>query len=288
MLVRLLAAGALVGAATLGLVMVLAGLAVVGRIPAVAALDEWSVTELASTLPIPVFIGAPAAALGVWFMARTLWRTGGITRQLVRSHQLSRTLRSGGGPIVVVDDETAEAYTVAGILGCVVLSRQLLGALTPSERRVVIAHELSHLRHRHHLYVHAVDIAIAANPFLRPASRAVRLGVERWADEDAARTVGNRRNAALTLASAALTRSALRSSGVPRPRPGAVLLGVADSDVTRRALALLRPLPRGRLVVSSVLLLAVASLFTVVMYAMHIHHGFELAEPCAITAGEIG
>ena len=219
-LVRLLAVGSLVGAATVGLVLVLTGLAVVGRIPAVAAIDGWSVTTLAETVPVPPVVGAPAAVLGAVLLARAVWRTSCIAAQLVRSHRLSRQLRGDGGPVVVVDDDTADAYAVSGLPGCVVLSRRLLRALSPLERRLVTAHELSHLRHRHHLYVHAVDVAVAANPLLRPVAKTVRLGVERWADEDAARVAEDRRSAATAVASAALARVFAPFSDTRRPPTG--------------------------------------------------------------------
>jgi beta-lactamase regulating signal transducer with metallopeptidase domain len=123
----------------------------------------------------------------------------------------------------------------------VVVSTAMLRALPVAERRALLAHESSHLRHRHHLYALAADIAAAANPLLRPAARTVRAGIERWADEDAAAAVGDRRLVARSLARAA--RAALASAP---PGPPAGALAVTGDDVGSRARALLLPAPPSR------------------------------------------
>jgi beta-lactamase regulating signal transducer with metallopeptidase domain len=109
-----------------------------------------------------------------------------------------------------------------------------LRALDAGERRAVLAHERSHLRHRHHLH-HAAGQLAAANPLLARLPAALLLATERWADEDAARTV--RRD---TVARA-LTRSASRR----QPRAGAgVVLAVAAELIAARVHALQEPPPR--------------------------------------------
>ncbi|MEP6562534.1 MAG: hypothetical protein ABJD68_15845 [Nakamurella sp.] len=73
------------------------------------------------------------------------------------------------------------------------MSRGQLQALRPEEQRMLTGHELSHLRRRHHLYVHTVDLAVAANPLLHRAADAVRLRphgrTERGRRSDPARLV---------------------------------------------------------------------------------------------------
>ena len=181
-------------------------------------------------------------------LARGALRTVSIMLALVRAERFCRKMRAEGGPVVVVDDASADAYTVAGIRGCVVISRRLLAELSAEERRVLTAHELSHLARRHHLYVHLADIAAAGNPLLTPVSAAVRLGVERWADEDAAAGIGDRRTAGLALARVALLRSALAKAspaGMAAPGGGRVpVLGVGAMLVASRVQALLAPAPR--------------------------------------------
>ncbi|GAB2942198.1 hypothetical protein GCM10027075_48620 [Streptomyces heilongjiangensis] len=68
-----------------------------------------------------------------------------------------------------------------------------LARLEPAERWVLFAHERDHLVARHHRFPPAVRLAARAGPFLRPRCTAVSYTVERWADEEAARTVGGRR-----------------------------------------------------------------------------------------------
>jgi len=282
--VPLLAVGSLCNAAALGLLLTLLGLSVAGRLPEIAAAAGWSTSRLETALPVPAVAGVLAGAAAAVLLARTLWRVGTILVLLMRSDQLSRRLRAGGSPIVFVDTDRAQAdaYTLAGAKGCVVISRQLFDALGPREQQMLIGHELSHLRRRHHLYVHAVDLAAAANPTLRRVAAAVRLGVERWADEDAAAMMaGDRTAAATALATTALTRSALRRGETSRAkhRPRAVpVLGVATSHVTQRAQALLSPTPGRSALAAWVAVLLIAMLVATLATTAQIHDGFEHAE----------
>ncbi len=66
------------------------------------------------------------------------------------------------------------------------MTQSMLAVLDADERRVLLAHEASQLRHRHHLYVALTELAAAGNPLLRGAPTLLRQTVERWADEDAA------------------------------------------------------------------------------------------------------
>jgi Zn-dependent protease with chaperone function len=274
----------LVNAAALGLLLTLLGMAVAGRLPEIAAAAGWSTSRLETALPGPAVVGVLAGAAAALLLARTLWRAGTIVVLLVRSDRLSRRLRAGGSPIVFIDtDQTqADAYTLAGTKGCVVISRQLFDALGPREQQMLTGHELSHLRRRHHLYVHAVDLAAAANPALRRVAAAVRLGVERWADEDAAAMMaGDRTAAARALATTALTRAALRrgeTSPATRRRPAVPVLGVATSHVTQRARALLAPTPERSALAAWVAVLLLAMCAATLAITVQIHDGFEYAE----------
>ncbi|MEP6563060.1 MAG: M56 family metallopeptidase [Nakamurella sp.] len=281
--VPLLAAGSLVSAASVGVVLGLLALAVLGRIPMVADLGGWSIDALDVAVPVPPVIGVAAGVTAAVLISRMLWRTGRILLLLGRSEQLCRRLRGGGGPIVIVDDDQADAFTLAGLRGCIVISRGLLQALGPAEQRMLTGHELSHLRHRHHLYVHAVDLAVAANPLLHRASDAIRLGVERWADEDAAQCTGDRAAAAAALARTALTRSALRRGAVRDTGPVVPALGAVACHVSDRALALLAPAPRGAALTATVITLLVATITTTLVCAVQIHDGFEHAETAWLT-----
>jgi beta-lactamase regulating signal transducer with metallopeptidase domain len=126
----------------------------------------------------------------------------------------------------------------------------MLRALDPGERRVVLAHERSHLRHRHDRYRTLIRIAARINPLLRPAVRATDLLLERWADEDAARAVGSRRLTARALARAAV------AAGPAAPAPGQA--SFAALPVSARVDALLAATPAGRSRAALVMLTAIA------------------------------
>ena len=245
--VRVLTAGALITALATGFVLTAAAVLVIGQAPPVAALGEWSGAALASGDPIPLTAGC-LAALAVTVLGLTAFRRAVRTgRELRLAARAGRSLGPAVAGLVVVDDDAPEAYALPGIAlpgmsGRVVVSTAMLRALPAAERRVLLAHEAAHLRHRHHLYVQLAELAAAADPLLRPAARAVRRGVERWADEVAAAQVGDRRLAARALARAGLARAA---AGRLRPEPALALPGVGG-DLVERTQALLAPAARRR------------------------------------------
>ncbi len=282
--VVLLIAASLAVSLSSGIALTAIAVAVVASLTSVAADGHWSAAMIRAEIPIPSWLGAIAALAVSVLLLRAAVRTTSIVLALVRADRLCRQIRADGGPVVLVDDNSADAYTVAGIRGCVVISKRLFSQLNADERRVLTGHELSHLNKRHHLYVHLADIAAAANPLLKPVPAAVRLGVERWADEDAASGIGNRRTTGRALARVALLRAALARGGVPAhhtPPPAAVpVLGVGGLEVASRVQALLQPAPRlrtGRFTVAVivsmlVLVLGIASL-------AHIQDTIERAAP---------
>lgn len=257
--VVLLTAAALALSLACGVSLTAIAIAVLATVRSVAAEGHWSATVVRANVVLPAWLGAVAAIAVLFLLLRAGWRVTRISMALVRAERLGRTIRANGGPVIVVDDDTADAYTLAGIRGCVIISRRLLEPLTTDERRVVTAHELAHLTRRHHLYVHLADIAAAANPLLRGVPRAIRIGVERWADEEAAAGIGNRRATGRAIARVALLRAAMNratgmTGGPHRFGPdlagagdvaGAVL-GVAEYAVAARVQALFQPARRGR------------------------------------------
>ena len=256
-------------------------LAVAGRWPVVATLGDWSPDALTLTIPEPVFVGLAAAAAAVLLGVRAAWRAGGLIVLLGRSDRRSRRLRSGGAPIVFVDDPTADAFTVAGVRGCVVISRSLFAALGPEERQTLVAHGVvppaapaPPVRPR------GLDLAVAANPALTPLGAVVRLGVERWADEDAAAACGARATAGRALARTALVQAALRRA-VDSPaltHPSSVLCATAGGVAVRAQALMNVPTPRRSrplyFLVALLLVTGVLSLCSIV----RIHEGFESAE----------
>jgi beta-lactamase regulating signal transducer with metallopeptidase domain len=129
-------------------------------------------------------------------------------------------------------DDAPAAFTLPGRPGQIVLSTGLLQQLEPEERRVVVAHERAHLQLRHHRYVRMTQMAAAVFPIVMPMVQRVRFATERWADEVAARSIGDRDLVARTVAHAALLQ----------PAHGAGL-GIASGSIVERVQALRRPAP---------------------------------------------
>jgi len=240
--VRLLTAALLLAALATGFVLAVAGALVLGQVPVVAAVGHWSARALGAGVPVPTGVGALAAVVVCGLAGAALRRAVRGGSDLLRSALACRQLGAAGpAGLVVVPDEDPDAYALPGLTGRVVVTTAMLRALPAPERRVLLAHEAAHLRHRHHLWVQAAELAAAADPLLRPGARAVRAAVERWADEDAAAEVGDRALAARALARAALARSAAR----PRSAPAGAL-AATDGAVVDRARALLAGPPPPR------------------------------------------
>ncbi|MGW1159762.1 M56 family metallopeptidase [Streptomyces sp. NPDC002513] len=221
--------------------------------------DGWSDPEVRSAVPHDEIAGTaaiPALTLVAGACAATVRRH----RRIVR--RARRTLAGLPGRSVAVLPETEPyAYALPGggrggrrgratrrgrtaarpaahLPGRVVVTTALLDGLAPAERRALFAHERAHLTSGHHRYLLAVRLAARANPFLAPLRTAVVYTTERWADEEAARTVGSRR-----VVARAIGRAALLSRGTPAP----TLAGLAAAGpVPRRVAALLAPAPVAR------------------------------------------
>ncbi|QKG24429.1 M56 family metallopeptidase [Actinomadura verrucosospora] len=208
--------------------------------PAAAArLPEWAL--FGDDRPVPDVVGVPSVLLSAAGLAVA-------GRTAVRWVRELRAARDGAGR--VLETGVPMAVAVPGRGGGVLVSRGLLRGLSAEELRVVFEHEGSHLRHRHHRYLAAGAVAAALLP-LRRLDGALRLAVERWADEDAAEAVGDRALVARTIAKVALAQPA-----APGPVPG-----FADSGVVRRVEALLGA-PPARNAVAGPLLFLGDALFT--------------------------
>lgn len=162
----------------------------------------------------------------------------------LRSHQASRRALRGlcdGHPpdseLIVAASPIPRAFAIPGSPGRILVTASMLSALGPAERRVLLAHERAHLTHRHSVLSTAVGLAAAANPLLVPVRSTVTFLLERWADEDAAGVVGDRRVTAHALARAALVSQRTRSR---------CALHFSEHAVARR-IAALQTLPPPRL-----------------------------------------
>ncbi|GHE71085.1 M56 family metallopeptidase [Streptomyces capitiformicae] len=224
---------ALCSTVCLGLVMVVG----TAQLPGNPLPDGWSDPEVREAVPYDEVAGKaaiPALFAVLVACGQTLWRHGSVRR---RAHRALGGLP--GTEVVVLPDDAPYAYALpGGRRGRVVVTTALLSCLEPAERRALFAHERAHLAARHHRFLLAVQLAARANPFLRPLRTAVSYAAERWADEEAAQTVGSRRTVARAIGKAALV-----SRGTPVP----TLAGfAAPGPVPRRVTALLGPAPAVR------------------------------------------
>ncbi|MFD4758485.1 M56 family metallopeptidase [Streptomyces sp. NPDC058439] len=241
----------------------LALLMVVGtaQLPGNPLPDGWSDPEVRNAVPYEVkagivAIGVLTAVLGA--CGRTVYRH--VRLRIRAGRALSTAPSVTTGDVAVLPDPEPYAYALPGNPGRVVISTAMTECLDARERRALIAHERAHLAARHHRYLLAVQLAARANPFLLPLRTAVAFSTERWADEEAARAVGDRRVVAV-----AVGKAALFSHGAPDASVGFAAFAAADpastasapapdsasastaGPVPRRVAALLAPVPQARL-----------------------------------------
>lgn len=156
------------------------------------------VEERTSARTVPVLVSALAVA-GLVVLGRRAYRV--ISTRRLTTAALHRVCRlcPDAGELAVTDEPAVYAFAVPGRPGKILVSSGLLTTSTGDERRVVIAHERSHLRRGHNRLRAATDLAAAVNPLLTSTRDAVAYLVERIADEDAADAVGSRTTAARAL-----------------------------------------------------------------------------------------
>jgi hypothetical protein len=133
------------------------------------------------------------------------------------------------------------AYAVPGRPAQVVVSDGLLAGLDPEEAEAVLRHERAHLRHRHHdalALAGDVEARLGWFPPARASAAALRLAVERWADEDAGATSASARPAVRT--------ALLKTVGLVPASPVAAFTDACTVAARVRALASTPPAPRLR------------------------------------------
>ncbi|THJ64757.1 M48 family metalloprotease, partial [Candidatus Frankia alpina] len=140
---RLLTTACLVTALATGFILAVVAFTLLAPMPMLAAAGHWSATVVRGHDPLPATAGLLGAALR---------RTIAVGRDLAAAELTCRRLGPAPTGLVVVDDDRADAYTLPGLTGRIVASTAMLRALPPDERRVLLAHEHSHLHHRHHVY----------------------------------------------------------------------------------------------------------------------------------------
>lgn len=235
--------GVATAAATVWGLLLLAATLVEDSPPVAAEAREhgWHIPE-----PVPEVIGVAAcAALGVGL--HRLYRVCRNRRATRRALDELRRSHPGGSELIVSASSVPKAFAVPGTPGRILVTAGMLGALDSAERRVLLDHERAHLSHRHATLSTLVDVAAAVNPLLIPVRETVSFLLERWADEHAARAVGDRHTAARALARAALISQSGRE---------VCALAFSGRAVTRRIAALqAAPPPNTRLLAAAVLVL---------------------------------
>lgn len=140
-------------------------------------------------------------AAALLFSAMTV-RARQLRRRAIAAQQEARIERWLGdhrpmdtATLVVLPCAELLAYAAPGSPAQVVISEGLVDTLQPDELQAVIEHELAHLRHghsRHLAFVEVVEGTLGWIPGAQATAAAIRLSVERCADEDACARVGIR------------------------------------------------------------------------------------------------
>ncbi|WP_436772799.1 M56 family metallopeptidase [Yinghuangia sp. YIM S09857] len=216
----------------------LALLMVVGtaQVPGNPLPDGWADPEVREEVPHVRVTGTVAiAGLLVVLVAAVT-----VARRALRVRRDARKAIAGlpvAGDVAVLPDDDPYAFALPGREGRVIVSTGMLRCLSAAERRALIAHERAHLERGHSRVLFVARLAAASQPLLRPLRTAIGYTVERWADEEAAVAVGDRRTTARAVGKAALAARGGGPVGLPAfaaPAPGAV---------PRRVAALLGPTP---------------------------------------------
>jgi Zn-dependent protease with chaperone function len=228
--------------------------------------EHWSGRILAKDRPTGLLVAVIALALLVALLSRTTIEAVRLRRALGHARKLCRGYAT---ELIVLPQDEAEAYAVAGRPGRIVVSRGLLRRLGPAERLVVLEHERAHLRRRHHRHALTALLAAAANPCLAAMPGALGLAIERWADEEAAAMCGRAATAS------ALSKVAELTTGTSRPL---VALAAARTAVSTRLSALRCERPvRGKVWLGALVVVLIVGVVSSVLAADRTLTIFQLA-----------
>jgi hypothetical protein len=174
----------------------------------------WSAAAMAVTMPVLALVG--------------LRRALGERRCLRAERWLGEHHPYGDHDLVVLPTPHPVAVSVPGSRGQILISAGLIGSLEPDELEAVLRHEAAHLdgRHeRHLLLATALEHAFAFCPPIRRSTYALRVSLERWADEEAAGPPPQRRQV--------LRRALMGLTSVPVAGPSVAALTAADTVAER-------------------------------------------------------
>ena len=168
--------------------------------------------------------------LGISSLIASVFSITYLLRNVIESRRIDQV--HFDSEFVVIPTVEPIACALPGHPGTVVVSAGMLRRLDAQGRRILLAHERSHLENQHHRYVRLTTAAAAVLPVLRPLLYAVRFTAEAWADDAAVRAVGSRKAVADVIAHIALCGRGATLAGS---------LGMAEGDVTARVQRLMRP-----------------------------------------------
>ncbi|WP_394437344.1 M56 family metallopeptidase [Streptomyces sp. SGAir0957] len=255
--------------------LVLTGLLTLPRLAVLAELIRPLRTP--SGMIVLPLAGAAMGALAISTWTLTRWSL----RQLraYRSATVAANHRPTAGDLCVIDSPHPDAYALPGRPHRIVVTTAMLRSLDAAERDALLAHERAHNEGRHHYVLAAAELTAHCHPALRATRTAIRLAVERAADESAARATGNRRLTARAIARAALAGHAARSTSAPRPDFASA---ATTGPVPQRVAALLAPASRPphatRWIAVLLACCAVLSAWAGADGALTFHHQVEVAQ----------
>lgn len=153
--------------------------------------------------------------IGFCLVAELLSARRACARQLQSLALLAR--RDSSGQFLILDHADAAAYCLPGRHNEIVFTSAALGALDEDQRSAVLAHEMAHLRGRHHLILAAANAIHRAFPRI-PAFRIARTELQRLVEMDADDRAA-RSSSRLTVATAVVRLA--EASSTPRTALGA-------------------------------------------------------------------
>lgn len=187
----------------LGFAVVQLGLVLTAAPTVLRAAGVHSVADACHRVLGPVLPGGSMTGWATAAASVTLFLTARVVRRRALRVQREARIEPWLGDhrplhdatVVVLPTDAVVAYATPGSPPQVVLSSGLADALSADELDAVVAHELAHLRNRHHrdlVFAAAVDATLGWFPGVRASTGALRLSIERWADEEVAERPGAR------------------------------------------------------------------------------------------------
>ena len=213
---------------------------------------DWSQHLLPTMGPTGAVVGMVALML----MVAGVVRTSCVLR---RQRSLRATEPAG---VEILPTGVVFACTLPGPAGNIVLSEGLVAALDERELEAVVAHERAHARHRHDRYLLLAALAGALLPMIRSLVERLEFSLERWADDEAALDVDDRRVVATAIARVAIAGS--------HPLPS--VLGIARLGAAARAESLLAPAPQSGVATPVFVISGLALSATIASAVYQLHH----------------